>query len=197
MIALLAEFNLAVVPLLAAAEVHGAAAESSGGIGDAVAQFGFQWQSFLSQVITFLVVYFVLNKYAFPPIMGMLEERRRRIADGEENLKKIQQQLAQADERVGGMIDEANREAERLIADARDSASAQREQRIRSAVNEATNIIAKAHEASKLEHERLMGELKREFGRLVVDTTGKVTGKVLDEKDRKRINEEAAGQIAL
>lgn len=159
--------------------------------------FGFKWQAFLSQVITFLIVYFVLSKYAFPPIMAMLEERRRRIADGEENLKKIQQQLAQADDRVRGMIDDANKEAERLIADARESASAQREQRVQAAVNEAGNIIAKAHEASKLEHERLMGELKREFGRLVVDTTGKVTGKVLDEKDRKRINEEAAGQIAL
>ena len=43
----------------------------------------------------------------------------------------------------------------------------------------------------------MITELKRDFGRLVIDTTGKVTGKVLDEKDQNRINEETAGQIAL
>jgi F-type H+-transporting ATPase subunit b len=42
-----------------------------------------------------------------------------------------------------------------------------------------------------------MNELKRDFGRLVIDATSKVTGKVLDDKDQKRINDEAVGQVAL
>jgi F-type H+-transporting ATPase subunit b len=42
-----------------------------------------------------------------------------------------------------------------------------------------------------------MNELRRDFGRLVIDATSKVTGKVLDDGDQKRINEETAGQVAL
>ena len=51
-------------------------------------------------------------------------------------------------------------------------------------------------EASAIEHERTMTELKRELGRLVVNTTAKVTGKVLTTDDQKRLQEEAARQIA-
>jgi F-type H+-transporting ATPase subunit b len=47
-----------------------------------------------------------------------------------------------------------------------------------------------------LERERIMAELKQELGRLVVDTTVRVTGKVLTPQDHQRINEETARQIA-
>ena len=51
-----------------------------------VEQFGLAWGKFLAQVIIFLIVYTVLKKFAFGPILGMLEQRRQRIADGEAKL---------------------------------------------------------------------------------------------------------------
>jgi F-type H+-transporting ATPase subunit b len=56
--------------------------------------------------------------------------------------------------------------------------------------------MAKAREAAALEHERTMAELKRELGRLVVETTSKVTGKVLTPDDQRRLQEEAGRQLA-
>lgn len=159
--------------------------------------FGLTWAKFLSQVIIVLIVYFVLAKYAFGPVLGMLEARRKRIAEGEENLKKIQEDLEKAEERVQAMLDEANQDAERLIGEARDSAEAVRSEKTQDAIKEAQQIIEKAREASRVEHEAAMSELKRDFGRLVIDATSKVTGKVLDDDDQKRINDETAGQVAL
>ena len=159
--------------------------------------FGLDWPKFISQVIIVLIVYFVLSKYAFGPVLGMLEARRKRIEEGESNLKTIQEEMAKAEEKVQGMLDEANRDAERLIAEARDSAEAVRSQKTQEAIKEAQGIIEKAREASKLEHEKAMSELKADFGRLVIDATSKVTGKVLDDSDQKRINDETAGQVAL
>ncbi|MEM9282036.1 MAG: F0F1 ATP synthase subunit B [Verrucomicrobiota bacterium] len=159
--------------------------------------FGLAWPKFLSQVFIVLIVYFILSKYAFGPVLAMLEARRQRIADGEENLKKIESELEKAEEKVQGMLDEANADAERLISEARESAEAVRSQKTQEAIKEAQGIIEKAREASKLEHEKAMNELKSDFGRLVIDATSKVTGKVLDESDQKRINEETAGQVAL
>ena len=160
-------------------------------------QFGVNWPKFIAQVVIVLVVYFILSKYAFGPVLAMLEARRTRIQEGEENLKQIQDQLAQAEEKVQGMLDEANKDAERLIAEARESAESVRTQKTQEAVKEAQQILEKAREASRLEHESAMSELKRDFGRLVIDATSKVTGKVLDDDDQKRINEETAGQVAL
>ena len=166
-------------------------------MGELLKTFGVTWVAFISQVIIVLVVYFVLKKYAFGPVTDILEQRRKRIADGEANLEKIRTELEQAEAKVASMLSAANKDAERLIEEAKTSAAAVREQKTQDAINEAGNIIAKAKEASKLEHERLLADLKRDFGRLVIDTTGKVTGKVLDDSDQERINQEAAGQISV
>jgi F-type H+-transporting ATPase subunit b len=166
-------------------------------MGDILKVFGLQWGPFLAQVIIILIVYLILSKYAFGPVMELLEARRRKIAAGEEGLKKIKEDLEQAEEKVQGMLDKANNDAERLIAEARESAESVRNQKTQAAVVEANQIVEKAREASKLEHDRVMSELKTDFGRLVIGATSKVSGKVLDDKDQKRINEEVAGQVSL
>ncbi len=159
--------------------------------------FGFTLGKFFAQVIIILIVYAILKKFAFGPVLAMLEERRRRIADGEAKLEKIREQMEKAEANVQEQIDQANARADRMISEAKESAEAVRTQKTQEAITEAGQIIAKASEAAKLEHDQVMAELKGEFGRLVIDTTSKVTGKVLDDGDQDRINQEAAGQLAL
>ncbi len=159
--------------------------------------FGLDWPKFIAQVIIVLLVYTILSKYAFGPVLGVLEARRRRIAEGESNLETIKAEMDKAEENVRATLDRANADAERLIVEARESAEAVRVQKTQEAVKEANQILEKARDGARLEHERVMGELKRDFGRLVIDATAKVTGKVLDDQDQVRINEEATSQIAL
>lgn len=166
-------------------------------MGELFKTFGVYWGPFIAQVIIVLIVYVILSKYAFGPVMAMLEARRKRIEDGEKNLKKIETDLEQAEERVQSMLDDANKDAERLITEARESAEAIRTQKTQQAVGEAQQILEKAREASKLEHEKVMNELKKDFGKLVIDATSKVSGKILNDDDQKRINEETADQVAL
>src|SRR6266700_3623122 len=70
------------------------------------------------------------------------------------------------------------------------------ERKQQEAIATAEQILAKAREASAIEHERTMESLKRELGRQVVDTTAKVTGKVLTPEDQRRLQEETARQLA-
>jgi F-type H+-transporting ATPase subunit b len=60
---------------------------------------------------------------------------------------------------------------------------------------QAQEIIRKAHEASALDRDRLMAELKQHVGELVIQTTQKVAGKVLTPDDQSRLNSEAIRQI--
>ena len=83
-----------------------------------------------------------------------------------------------------------------MIEEARASAAAVGERRTQQAIAEAEQIIAKAHEATRIEHDRMLADLKREVGRLVIDTTTRVSGKVLTSDDQRRISEETAGQLA-
>jgi F-type H+-transporting ATPase subunit b len=158
--------------------------------------FGFDLKIFLSQVISFVIVALVLRQFAYKPILAVLEERRQRIAEGLLNAEKIKQQLAEAEQRHADILSKANAQAQKMIDDARESAAQVGERKEQEAIAAAEQIIAKAHEASALERERTMTELKHEIGRLVVDTTAKVTGKVLTAEDQKRLQEEAARQVA-
>ena len=158
--------------------------------------FGFDWKIFFSQVISFVIVALVLRRFAYKPILGILEERRQRIAEGLLNAEKIKQQLAEAEQRHAEILAKANAQAQKMIDEARDSAAHVAERKQQEAIAAAEQIVAKAREASAIEHERVMTELKRELGRLVVDTTAKVTGKVLTSDDQRRLQEEASRQIA-
>ncbi len=158
--------------------------------------FGFDVKIFLSQVISFVIVAFLLKRFAYKPILAVLEERRQRIADGLLNAEKIKQQLAEAEQRYQEILAKGNGEAQKMIDDARASAGVIAERKQQEAIVAAEQILAKAREASTLEHERTMSQLKRELGRLVINTTAKVTGKVLTPDDQRRLQEEASRQLA-
>ena len=158
--------------------------------------FGWNWELFLSQVISFTIVAFLLRRFAYKPILAVLEDRRRKIEEGMLNAEKIRRELAEAEKRYQEILAKANADAQRMIDEARESSSRLAERKQQEAIAAAEQIVAKAKEAAALEHESQMQTLKRELGRLVVDTTAKVTGKVLTAEDQKRLQEEAARQIA-
>jgi len=165
-------------------------------LGNVLHQFGVYWPNLIAQVVLFVIVYLVLKRYAFRPVIAMLEERRRRIEEGQINAENIKKQLAEAQAKYEQILAKANAEAQRLIEEVRASGDRLAEQKRQEAITGAEQITLKAQEAMALERERIMAELKQELGRLVVDTTVRVTGKVLTPQDHQRINEETARQIA-
>ena len=163
---------------------------------DTADTFGWNPWLFFSQVISFAIVAFLLTRFAYKPILAVLEERRRRIEEGLLNAEKIKKQLAEAEQRYADILAKANAEAQKMIDEARESSAHLAERKQQEAIAAAEQIIAKAREASAIEHDRTMESLKRELGRLVVDTTAKVTGKVLTPDDQRRLQEETARQLA-
>src|SRR6266852_8557772 len=146
---------------------------------DTAETFGWNPWLFLSQVISFVIVALLLQRFAYKPILAVLEERRRKIEEGQLNAEKIKKELAEAEKRYQEIVTKANADAQKMIDEARESSVHLAERKQQEAVAAAEQILAKAKEAAALEHERQMQTLKRELGRLVVDTTAKVTGKVL------------------
>jgi F-type H+-transporting ATPase subunit b len=162
---------------------------------DTAQQFGWNPWLFLSQIISFTIVALLLRKFAYQPILKVLHERRDRIEESLRNADRIKQELAEAEKRYAEILSKGNAEAQKMIDEARQSAGALASRKEQEAIAAAEQIIAKAREAAALEHERTMQQLKHEVGRLVVETTTKVTGKVLTSEDQRRLQEEAARQL--
>lgn len=171
------------------------AAEQPGALEALSKTFGLHGAFFVAQVVNFFLVIIVLKKFAFGPIQKMLEQRRERIAAGEEKLKQIEKQLAESEATTAAAIAKANEDALRLISEAKAGAAAFTEQKSQDAIAQAQQILAKAEAAANADRERISAELKREFGRLVASTTSQVTGKVLTDADQHRINEEALAKV--
>ena len=160
------------------------------------ATFGVDWPHFISQVISFAIVAVLLQRFAYKPILQVLEERRQRIKDGLANADRIKLELAKTEAARQEVLNQANIQANRLIEEARAAAARVQEQETQKAIAAAEQIVAKAREAAAQDHARMLTDLKREIGRLVVETTGKVTGKVLTAEDQQRLARETTRQLA-
>ncbi len=158
-------------------------------------RLGIQWQILLAQTISFSLVLFVLWRFAYRPIKTMLEARRLKIADAMANADKIKAELARTEAERKRVLAQAGDQANELIEQARAAAQRVREVETQKAVAAAEQIITKAREAAAHDHDRMLAELKREVGRLVVQTTTTVTGKILTPEDQRRLAEETEKQL--
>ena len=138
----------------------------------------------------------LLRLFAYKPIINVLQQRRQRIADGLANADKIKAELARTEAARLDILNKANTAANKLIEEARAAAARVQEQETQKAIAAAEQIIVKAREAAEQDHARMLTELRREVGRLVVDTTSKVTGKILTPEDQRRLADETSRQLS-
>jgi F-type H+-transporting ATPase subunit b len=159
-------------------------------------KLGIQWNILLAQTISFSVVFFVLWKFAYGPIFNMLQARRDKIAASLANAEKIKVDVARTESERQKILTQAGDQANKLIDEARQAAARVREQETQKAIAAAEQIVTKAREAAAQERSQMLADLKREVGRLVVQTTATVTGKVLTADDQNRLAEETQKQLA-
>jgi len=158
--------------------------------------FGVTWPKFIAQLILFLIAYFVLSKYAFAPIMKILEERRKRIEEAQLNAEKIKKQLAEAELRYQEILRKANEDAQVMLEESRKNNEAFSQREMDKAVRESASIVERARHEITTERNRMVDEVKREMVSLVVKTTAQVAGKILTPEDQKRLSEEASKELA-
>lgn len=173
-----------------------AAAGGGNLMADRAKEFGVNWQLFISQLIAFCVLAWALSKYAYGPVIKILEERKQRIAEGLSNADKIKAELASAQAKSQEILRDAGAQATKMIEEARAAAAKVQESESQKAVKAAEQIIAKAREAAEGDRNRMMAELKREIGHLAVKAAMQVTGKMLTAEDQQRLAEETNKQLA-
>ena len=173
-----------------------AEAESSGQIEQIARTFGVDWPHLIAQMISFSIVCFLLYRFAYRPVLRMLADRRRLIAESLANADKVKAELARTETQRQEIMAQANAQATQFIEEARAAADVLLKKETKKAMATAEEIIVKAQQAAAQDHARMLAELKQEVGRLVVQTTSAVTGKILTTEDQRRLAEETAGQLA-
>ncbi|MGA9450458.1 MAG: F0F1 ATP synthase subunit B [Verrucomicrobiia bacterium] len=162
-----------------------------------MSELGIDWRMLIAQLISFSIVFFILWRFAYKPIFTMLQVRREKIAESLANAEKIKVELARTEAERKRILAQAGDVANQMIEEGRNAAARVREVETQKAIAAAEQIMAKAREAAAQDHARMLAELKTEVGRLVVQTTATVTGKILTPDDQRRLAEETAKQLAV
>ena len=157
--------------------------------------FGVTWPHLIAQILSFSIVCALLYWLAYRPILQMLEQRRQQIADGLANAEQVRAELAKTEAMRHEVLAQAHAEAKGIVREARAAAARIEAQGVQQANASAQEILAKAHQTTEREHALMLDDLKRQVGRLVLQTTALVTGKVLTADDQRRLAEESARQL--
>jgi F-type H+-transporting ATPase subunit b len=173
-----------------------AVAESGGKIEQIATTFGVDWPHLIAQTVSFGIVCAVLYLLAYKPILQMLDARRQQIASGLANAEKIKAELARIAAEREAVLMRADAEGKQLIEEARAAAARVQATETRKAIAAAEQILVRARDAAARDHARMLADVKHEVGRLVVQTTAAVTGKILTADDHVRLAEETASQLA-
>ena len=171
-------------------------AQEGGQVATIARTFGVDWPHLIAQTISFSIVCALLYWLAYRPVLAMLAARREQIAGGLANAEKIKAELDRIESQRQEVLAQARAEAAKLMENAHAAAARVQAQETQSAHAAAEAIIANAREAAAQDHVRMLAELKREVGRLVIQTTATVTGKILTPDDHRRIAEETTRGLA-
>jgi F-type H+-transporting ATPase subunit b len=158
--------------------------------------FGVDWPHLVAQIISFSIVCILLHRFAYKPVLLMLDDRRQQIARGMAEREKIRSGLDQTEAERRRIMQQADAKATQIIEEAHVAAARLLEKETQKAVGVAEQVIARSQQAALREHDRMLAELKREVGVLVVQATATVTGKILTPEDQRRMAEDTVRQLA-
>jgi F-type H+-transporting ATPase subunit b len=175
--------------LAAAAAAHGAEPSIP-------ERFGLEPKYIIIQVVSFLIVLFVLYRFGIKPVTATMEERNRRIEAGIRHAEEMQAKLAAAQQESAAIVKKANVEASRLVDEARKSAKEFLDRQTQEATVKANELLARAQQAIELEHKKMLADARTEIARLVVATTERVLAKKLSDTDRAAYNETASRELS-
>ena len=146
-------------------------------------------------IVCFLIALFVLKRYAFGPIQKLIDERRERIRRSIEEAEEARAEARRILEEHRKLVGQARSEGEQILAEARRVADAQRERVKEETEADRQRRLEETRRQIEAETHRALGQIRAEVAELTLVAASKVTGKVLDEDDHRRLVEDAIADL--
>jgi F-type H+-transporting ATPase subunit b len=152
--------------------------------------FGVDVPKLIFQIVNFLLLLYLANRFLFKPVLNLLDERSARIRKGLEDAEAAarDRELAAAEREAA--LTEARNEAQALLARATKIAEDSRSETLAEAKAEAEKLIARAHDEITAERDKAMGELRSQVADLALDAAGKlIRAQMNGETQRKLVDQ--------
>jgi F-type H+-transporting ATPase subunit b len=156
-----------------------------------ISDFGVQPVLLAAQIVNFLILLFILNKLLYKPLLKVLEQRRQKVEESIKNAEKIEQKLLKTEEEYEKRIVEASKEGQKIIDEATKSASQIVSEAHQKAQSDIEEMMQKGQASIRMERDRMQQEMREELSDVVVTALEKVTGKVINKTDQRKMVDQA------
>ncbi len=160
-----------------------------------VHQLGIDWKLLLAQAVNFFILLYLLKRFAYAPLLSMLEERKNRIEKSLHQAESNEREYTRLRELREDILNEARREAARILQEARTDAEARQAEMLARAKDDALRMRSRAKEEMSRDREEIMHAMKRDIASVVVDAAQKVTETQFKEKSDRVLVERVVGEL--
>lgn len=158
-------------------------------------KIGFDWRMALANLVNFLIIFWLLKRYAFEPVKKMLQERQERISEGLDSAEKAKTELMMAKENYSAEMNKARAEAQEIVQQAYEQSKAMIARSETEAQEKVRGIVQEAREAIRKERDAMERELQQKTVTIAVAIAEKVLKKTLDEKTEAALIKELSDSI--
>jgi F-type H+-transporting ATPase subunit b len=162
---------------------------------DILATIGFDWRVALANLISFLIIYWLLKRYAFKPMARIIKERQDKIRSGLDNADKAEETLRQAEDQEKGIVKDAKKEAHGIVMSATDQGKNIVDEATTQADKKAKDIVDQAHKQIDIDREAMQSEVHSYAADVVVRGLEKILSKEFDAKQNEEYSKKAIASI--
>jgi F-type H+-transporting ATPase subunit b len=150
-------------------------------------ELGINLPSLLAQLVNFGILLGILYLVAYKPIMKMLDERSNRIKESMEQTEVIKDKAEKAEEEIAKQLKEAGRQSQAVIDRGVRTGEEMRQKAQEEAKKEAEALLARARNEIRRERDGVIDDLRREFADLTILAAGKVIDRTLDREAHRQL----------
>ena len=150
---------------------------------------------FVWTILTFLLLLFVLAKFAWKPLLKMLKDREELIRSSLEDAEKAKEELERLNAEGEAIVNQARSEAQTILSEGKAAATTLKEETLAGAKEQAKNIISEAEKQINVEKDKAINEIKSEVVNLSLNISEKLINKNLSPEDNKALIDESLSNM--
>ncbi|MFA6917342.1 MAG: F0F1 ATP synthase subunit B [Candidatus Gracilibacteria bacterium] len=143
----------------------------------------------IAQVINFLILFFILKKLIYKPLLSLFDKRKKMIEKNVEDTKRIEERLEKLEVERKAILSDASKEAMAVVENAKKESEKEREEVLAKAKKEISTLAGRYREQLASEKANIISEIKAEMAELIVAGSRKIIEKEFSEADQKRLVE--------
>ncbi len=163
---------------------------------DILGRIGFDWQVALANLVNFLIIYWILSRYAFKPIQAIIEKRQQAINDGLGQAQAAETELMMAKQKAEGIVSEAKQEANTLVASAKERGDVLVEDAQKRAHQEHERIVLDGSKRIAEERAQAEASLQKQAAVLVATGVRNILGETMSKDQDEAITKQSIKAVS-